>query len=386
MLGSQPTNTLPPMPRTYGTGALYQRKSDGRWIGICRIKGGGRRYVTGTDRDTVKARLKVLASTSTSQRPSAETVAQFLTRWLDDEASTRLRPRTMASYRTVMEQHITPHIGSIRVVALEAPDVQRMVLSVLRSGRSPQTAKHALKVLRGGLGLAVRWGLLERNVASLVKAPTVSRPPLRPLTLDEARQFLAFVREDPRFALYVLAITTGMRRGELLGLRWPDVNLTRGTLTVRATLRQTGPRDFDWDEPKTERSKRTLPLSRLAIDALTAHKSHAFSASVVFARPDGRPLPASEVTRDFQTLLAAAELPRQRFHDLRHTAAALMLEQSGGDLRQVMAMLGHSTINTTVDTYGGIAEAAKTHAAEGMDVLFGPGSSDKSTDKRADRA
>lgn len=380
MFGSLNVSTIQEMRKP------YQRSSDGRWIGSVPLKGGGRRYVTGTNEEKVKARLRALENTSTSRRPSGETVATFLTRWLDDEAWTRLRPRTMASYRTVMELHVVPYIGSIRVVSLEAPDVQRMVMAVLKSGRSPQTAKHALKVLRGGLAQAVRWGMVERNVASFVKSPTVTRKPLHPLTLEESRTFLASVREHPHYALYVLALTTGMRRGELLGLRWPDVNLVRGTLTVRTTLRQTGPRDFWWDDPKTERSKRTLPLSQMARDALTRHKVGAYSASVVFARPDGRPLPGAEVTREFQALLTVAKLPKQRFHDLRHTAASLMLEQSGGDLRQVMAMLGHSTITTTVDIYGGIADAAKEHAAEGMDRAFNPENADKSTDKANGRA
>jgi integrase len=164
-----------------------------------------------------------------------------------------------------------------------------------------------------------------------------------------------------------------MRRGELLGLRWSAVNLQRGTLTINATLRQVGPRHFAWDEPKTERSRRTLPLPAIALEALGEQKARATSATVVFARADGRPLPPAEVTREFQQLLADAGIRRVTFHALRHTAAAIMLDRSGGDLRQVSVMLGHSTIATTVDIYGGMAEAAKEKAVAAMDEAFGTG-------------
>jgi integrase len=365
---------------------MYQRASDGRWIGSLSIPGIGRRYVTGTDPEDVRRRLRELPTSSTSRRPaSRETVAGFLDRWLADEAAHQLRPRTLEAYRSVAELWIAPAIGDIRIAALEAADVQRMVALVLEQ-RSPQTAKHALKILRGALGAAVRWEITDRNVARLIRSPRVVRRPVRPLTLEEARAFLEATAKHQRHALYVLALTTGMRRGELLGLRWPQVDLRRGTVTVNASLRQLGPRTFAWDEPKTERSRRTLPLSQLAIEALTQHRSQATSATVVFARPDGRPLPAAEVTREFQAALKAAGLPQVRFHDLRHTAASLMLEQSGGDLRQVMSMLGHSTISTTVDVYGGIAEAAKRHAADGMDRMLGTDMTDNKTDEVVNRA
>ena len=369
------------MRRQYGTGGLYQRKSDGRWIGKISDGHGGHRYVTGTDEDTVKARLKALPKSSTSVRPSTETVAELLTRWLDDAAISHLRPRTVESYQLLIDRHIVPAVGSLRIGDLEAPDVQRMVTGMLRAGLSQQTAKHAHKVLRVALGQALRWGIVPRNVASLVQSPKVVRRSPRTLTVEQARTFLASVRDDGRYALYVLALTTGMRRGELLALRWPDVDLERGTVTVASTLRQVSRWRFAYDVPKTARSRRTLPLSRLAIDALTRHRSQALSAVVVFARADGRPWPPAEVTRVFQVRLTEAGLPKITFHALRHTAAALMLDQSAGDLRVVMGMLGHSTISTTVDLYGGIADAAKRRAADGMDRLFAPATSDTSVTK-----
>lgn len=296
-------------------------------------------------------------------------MAAFLDRWLDQVDPSRLGVRTRKSYATLIERHIDPAIGDLHVADLEAPDVQQMVGGMMRKGLSPQTAKHAHKVLRTALTQAVDWGLVPENVARRVKAPTVKRKSIRPLTPDQARTFLASVKGDEREAFYVLAITTGMRRGELLALRWEDVDLARGLVNVNATLRQVSRWRFVRDATKTERSTRILPLSALALGALRSHPR--VSTDFVFARSDGRPWPPSEVTRTFQARLTAAGLPHARLHDLRHTAAALALDETGGDLRAVMALLGHSTIQTTVDTYGGLAEAARSRVAEGMDRVLG---------------
>lgn len=359
------------MVRRYRSGTVYQRKSDGRWIGSIPDGHGGRaRYVTGTSKADVEKRLSEAARSSTSRpKGSSETVGAFLERWLED-AARHLRPRTVASYRTIIEHHIEPYVGHDRLRDLEPTDVSRMVTSVLAEKKSAQTAKHAHKVLRVALNQALLWGLVERNVATLVKPPRVVRKPVQGLTAEEAREFLKKTRKDPRWPLYVLAITTGMRRGELLALRWKDVNLKAGTVTVAATLRQVSEFKWAWDEPKTGKSRRTLTLSRLAVEALTEQKAKATTTGSVFARPDGRPLPPSEVSRDFGDLLVALKFRKIRFHDLRHTAAQLLLDQMGGDIRAVSATLGHSTIGTTVDIYGGMADEARKRSAAAMDKVM----------------
>lgn len=356
--------------RAYRSGSLYQRRSDGRWIGsLPDGHGGTLGYVTGTDRSDVEARLAKLASSSTSRRkPQSETVARYLAGWLDEAASTSLlRPRTVESYQDVIEGYIVPAVGRIRLVDLEAQDVARMVTGIMKAGRSAQTAKHAHKILRVALGEAERRGLVTRNVATLVKSPRVVRPALVTLSGHDARRFLAETREHPRWPLYVLALTTGMRRGELLALCWQDVDLDAAELRVQHTIRQISRYRFVLDEPKTDRSRRTLPLTSLAVSALRLQQGRATSARFVFARPDGRPLPAAEVTREFQAALAAHGLEKVRFHDLRHTAAQLLLDGNGGDIRAVSATLGHSTIATTVDIYGGAADDARRRARDAME-------------------
>lgn len=353
--------------REWGTGSLYQRTSDQRWVGSVEVDDGSgrrrRRYVTGMDRKKVKSRLRALAASSPSPDRSSEAVGAFVQRWLDDVAARRLRARTLDSYRSVAKTWIIPAIGDIALRDLDVGDVQRMLDGVTRSA---QTVSHTRKVLSAALQQALRWGLIDTNVARLVPAPRVTRRAIEAWTADEARRFLAAIATDDRKALYVLALTTGMRQSELLGLRWQDIDLPRRTIRVERSIRQVtgGRRQWAEEEPKTKNSRRTVPLSQLAIGALEPLPR---SLGYVFARPDGQPLPRAEVTRRFQRVCEAAGVRTIRFHDLRHTAAVLMLDNSGGDLRMVQSMLGHSSIQTTVDIYGGRAMAAREQAAGIMD-------------------
>jgi len=373
---------LSPMSRTsYGQGSIYQRSRDGRWIGRLPDGRGGHRYVNrATEAEARKAlrelRKELEPARSSTSRRGGERVDAYLARWLADAAASKVRPRTWEGYEQLVDQHIGPAVGRYRLADLEAPDVQRMVNGMLRAGYAPQTAKHALKVLKVALGQAERWGLVDRNVARLVEAPRIARREVRRLTADEARAFLAATKDDPHWPIWVLALTTGMRQGEILSLRPQDVDTKRGTVTVASTLRRVSLHVWERDEPKTAQSRRTLPLAALAVEALRLAKARATSTKLVFARPDGRPLERSWVTRRFQAALEAQGLvtkgqPAFPFHALRHTAAALLLEASGGDLRQVSSYLGHSTITTTVDLYGGLAEQSRKRAADAMDGIFG---------------
>ena len=368
---------MSPMSRlSYGTGSVYQRSRDGRWIGRISDGRGGQRYVNRATEQEARKALRELArelrpSRSSTSRQGGDRVAAYLARWLDDAAAAKLRPRTLEGYRQLVDQHIVPAVGRYRLADLEAPDVQRMVNGMLRAGYAPGTARHALKVLKVALGQAERWGLVERNVARLVASPRIPRRELRRLTADEARAFLAATKEDPHWPIWVLALTTGMRQGEILSLRPQDVDTRRGTVTVASTLRRVSRHVWERDEPKTPQSRRTLPLAGLAVEALRLAKGRATSTKLLFARADGKPLERSWVTHRFQLALEAQGLPSIPFHNLRHTAAALLLDANGGDLRMVSGYLGHSTITTTVDLYGGIAEQARKRAADAMDQVFG---------------
>lgn len=357
--------------RAWGSGSLYQRKSDGRWVGRVSDGQGGHRYVTGpgtkAGKDHVRSRLRELSRSSRTVR-SRERTGDVIERWF---AQARLRARTRDGYRSVLTHHVLPAIGDVPIADLGVEHIEGMVRGVLaKKGRvegtrlSPQTAKHALKITRVGLAAAVRWGVIERNPAAIVKPPTVTRKPLSALTAEQTRAFLDATRGEPLWPLWALAMTTGMRQSELLGLRWQDTTAT--TVSVTVSLRRIDRDTWALEEPKTPKSRRTLPLTPLGMEALARQKEQATSALWVFARADGRPLDRSMVTILLQRALAAHGLPKVRFHDLRHGAAAMMLDSLGGDIRAVSAYLGHSTIATTVDIYGGKADEARKRAMEAM--------------------
>ncbi len=241
-----------------------------------------------------------------------------------------------------------------------------MIAGLSGRGLSATTVRYAHAVLRIALGRALKSGRVVRNVATLVDAPARASREIRPLTAEQVGTFLANVDGDRLAALYVTALGTGLRQGELLGLRWQDVDLDAGTLTVRHSLAL---RSRQLVEPKTERSRRTLRLGSQVLGALREQRRDQLGERLaagprwadldyVFATPAGQPLDSSNVLHAFQRTLARIGLPRQRFHDLRHACATLLLEQ-GEELGVVSKVLGHATVGTTADVYAGDVPAGR---------------------------
>lgn len=360
--------------RAWGTGSQYTTAA-GQHVALARRPDGT--VVRGTSLHSMaeaRRRLKAKLALPPSGTPSAtrETVAEYLVRWRRDIARHRVRPRTLERYGYAHALAL-PLIGDVLLDELTPDDVQDVMNAVLASGRAPQTAKHVHTALRSALRDAEKRGLVARNVAALVDAVRVPVRPVQRLTAAEVRTFLAATTAHPHHAIWVLALTTGMRRGEILSLRWSDIDLPAARLTIAGTLRRVDRSTWDFEEPKTDRARRTLSLSKLATEALATHRAKASSAVLVFTRANGKPMEPSWVSRSFTDALVAAKLPKVPFHAMRHTAASLMLDSSGGDLRLVMSALGHSTISTTVDRYGGIAEQAMRSAADAMDDVLGEG-------------
>lgn len=368
--------------RRKGTGSLYQRSSDGRWIGQYESDG-RRRYVTGTSESEVRKRLRGLVRYSQSHRGTSERVAAYLTRWLEGAVRPSARTRTLEGYRSIVVRHLVPALGGVPLVDLSPLHIQRFMNAQLAT-LSPRTVSHHLAVLRTALTQAERWGLVNRNVARLVPGPRVPTHEIRPLTLEQAQQFLAAIRGEPNEALYVLAITTGMRQGELLGLRWQDVTLDGASAGVRVT-RTLRVGSNVLEEPKTERSRRVIPLLPLAVQALRAHRLRQMATpdrleqGLVFARPHGSPLDASAVTRELQRRLAEADLPRQRFHDLRHLAASLHLAR-GASLREIADILGHSTTTLTANLYSHLQPGATRAAMDRLGAILDTPTADITAD------
>jgi integrase len=246
--------------------------------------------------------------------------------------------------------------------------------------------------LHRALEQAVRWRKVPTNVAGLVDAPRVAHRDMTVLTPEQARHLVAAVAGDRLEALYVVAVTAGLRQGELLALRWSDVDLDRGTLAVTASLvRIYQPRSTDRaqgeprshlesTEPKTPRSRRRVELTAVALEALRRRRlawvqERVAAANVwqdrdlVFCSPTGGYLHAARLTEQFGVLLRRSDLPRIRFHDLRHTAATLMLN-CGVHPKVASEMLGHATVSVTLDLYSHVTETMQRSAAEALDSVF----------------
>jgi integrase len=364
-------------------GTISLRK-DGRWAAAVSLPGGKRKWIYGKTRAEVARRLTIaLRDRQQGLAPVNErqTFGQFLDRWLEDAVKPNTRPRTYASYRQLVRLHIRPGLGKRPLAQLSPHDVQSFLNQKRPSGLSPRTVQYLRAIIRRALAVALKWGEVPRNVATLVDPPRVERHEIEPLGVEQTEALLRSVRGHRLEALYTVALALGLRQGEALGLRWEDVDLESGKLRVRKQLQRIDGR-LVLSEPKTECSRRTMALPGFAVDSLREHRVRQLEErlaagsrwrenSLVFPSTIGTPIEPRNVTRHFKALLREAGLPETtRFHDLRHTCATLLLMQ-GEDLRVVMDVLGHSQISLTANTYQHVRESLKRGAANKMQTLFG---------------
>ena len=297
---------------------------------------------------------------------------------IEESVRPTLRPRTFERYEGIVRNHLVPSIGRRTLHRLSPQDVQSLYISKL-STLSARSVEHIHAVLRRALGQALKFGLVNRNVATLVDVPRPTRKEARPFSSDEARMLLAAIPEHRMEALYILCLAMGLRQGEALGLKWEDVDLDAGTLQIRRALQRIEG-EYRLVEPKSSRSRRTLALPEIAAVALwerhTRQEEEKTQSNgdwedwgLVFTTRRGRPLNRHDVTKEFQSLLEQVGLPRQRFHDLRHTCASLLLAQNVQP-RDVMEVLGHSQIGLTMDTYSHVMPPALRNAATRMDDIL----------------
>ena len=369
------------MRRGNGEGSIYQEK-DGRWCAVVSLPSGGRKkfharsYQEASDKLLAARRLVVDGIPIPDQ---TQTVGEFLTSWLEDTARPSVRPGTFQSYSTVVRVHLLPSLGRVRLAELTPQHVQRLLNEKSAIGLSPRRVNYIRAILRRALNQALRWGMVGRNVATLVEPPKAQISKVHPFTPDEARVFLSAIRGDRLEALYVVALAIGLRQGEALGLQWEDVDLDGGAITIRQSLQRIDG-TLRLVEPKTDRSHRVVPIPTTGVARLMEHRErqHAereraanlwHESGFVFTTVLGHPLDGSSVTHRFQKLVAAAGLRRQRFHDLRHACASLLLAQ-GVSARVVMEILGHSTIALTLNTYSHVLPSTQREALDRMNELL----------------
>ena len=344
---------------------------------------GKRKQVWRTVRGTKKvaeaelARLVHSVETGTDLEPQSTSVEMLLDRWLK-ATKARVSPRTYDRYAEVVRLHISPTIGRVQLGKLRPLQLEDLYKKLEDGGLSRQTVLHVHRVLFTALRQAVRWQLVSRNVAEAVSSPRPLPPKKDAFSSEHAARVVAAVAGSDLVPAVTLALGTGMRRGEVLGLRWSDVDLEAAEVRVTQTLQATND-GLRFVPPKTHRSSRTIALPSFVIDALKqqrrqqgVRKLAAGSAwqelGLVIDRGDGGPLPPWSLSQRFRALMTKAGIDLN-FHGLRHAHASLMLA-SGANLKVVSDRLGHSTISITADLYTHLAKAVDQQAAQDLDAML----------------
>ena len=341
--------------------------------------------VHGTKADAQKELVRILHELNTGlyAEPDRLLVRDYLGRWLSDHAKPNCSTRTWERYKDLVDSYISPRIGHLPLAKLRPLHIQELEAYLLSDGRrrrreggptglSPQTVLHVHGVLRAALKQAVRWQLLARNPADAVRPPRAPRAEVQALDEEQTVALLKAAQDSRLYVPILLATTTGLRRGELLALRWQDVNLQAGVVIVVQNLRVTRTGGLDFGVPKTAKGRRSIALPPLAIQGLKEHRRRQKEQrlrlgpvwqehGLVFPAPDGRPWHPDNLTTAFRDLCDRASI-KIRFHDLRHTHATQLL-RAGVHPKVVSERLGHSTIGITMDTYSHLLPGMQEEAA-----------------------
>jgi integrase len=340
--------------------------------------------VRGTKKDADKFLTGVLRQIDLGEfvEPSTITVNGFLDKWLDTMGS-RVTAQTLRSYRYLAANHIRPVIGSRKMSSIHAWDIQQVYAEVEKKDLSACTVRHVYNVLTGAFSQAVKWRMLKSNPVKLAELPKETRKEMRPFWPEEAARFLKAAESNGFYALFALALTSGMRPSEYLGLKWEDVDIERGVVTVKRTMQSKIGGGWEFGDTKTPTSKRSIPLPQSTIKALGDHRrkqleermrrGHLYrNHDLVFANSDGDPITLDRVRRQFQAVLKAAGLPATiRVYDLRHTCATLLLA-AGENPKVISERLGHSSVKMTLDVYSHVLPTMQQGAAEKLEkACFG---------------
>ena len=396
-----------------GEGSIFLRK-DGRWTGATR-------YIdpeTGEKKKNCvygKTRKEVVAKKQAFEDelkkgilPNAgkTTVSKWLDDWMETYKKNSVRQNTYEDYQRIVKNHLKPSIGNVTLKELRPQQVQKMLNQKAETGRtrtdnigkkggplSSRTIHYIYTLLHAALDQAVKDGMVARNVCDAVDKPAKEKHEFMPWTTEETNQFLTSVKDNRLFPVYMVAWGAGLRRSEILGLQWRDINMKQGTLTVRRSLvRVKG--GYKFGEPKTKKSRRTIPLPEPVIQELKAWKARQAQEEMswrglhkdvpdkekpqynplkmVFCDEIGEPLNPDFVSRSFKRDLKAAKLPEIRFHDLRHGHATMLLEL-GEDIKVISDRLGHSSIAMTGDIYAHVRDKLQRYSSRKFEQVFSVG-------------
>lgn len=369
-------------------GSIYH-DSDGRWRGVVDLgyrngKRARKKFSGGTRREVAEKLAKALRDKQVGLPLAAEkeTLASYLAHWLEQAAKPKVRYRTFVSYAQLIRVHIVPGLGRIPLGKLTAQHIDGFLKDRGAHGLSPRTVQYLHAVIRRALNQALRWDLIPRNVATLVQSPRVHPTEIKPFSVTEAHALLVAVKGDRWEAVYTVAIACGLRQGEILGLRWIDVDLENTEMQVRYQLQRNEARELTLVPLKTEKSRRTVRLPSVCIEALRRHHacqeqerllagSKWEDSGLVFTTRSGTAVDQRNLLKHYAIVVKTAGVRRLRFHDLRHTAASLLLAQRI-PMKVVQATLGHADMRTTMNTYSHLYPEARQEVADVMDEILNP--------------
>lgn len=382
--------------RGHNEGTIVER-SDGRWCAAVTIgyKNGkvDRKWLYGKTRAEVAGKLTSALNKQQQGLPivgEKQTVKQFLEQWLEDSVKISTRPATYVSYKHLVELHIMPEIGHIKLAKLSPQHVQLMIKNLMakdchskkKDGEvkklSNRSISYCLTVLRMALKKAESFGQIARNVALLVDAPKVEQYEVKPMDSEEAQKFLNVIKGDRLEALFRVGLAVGMRRGEVLALKWSDVDLESAVLRVTGSLQRLQGK-LIVQPPKTKKSTRALKIPKSLLAILREHRTrqleerlkteHWQDNDLVFCTSIGTYIEPRNVRRKLDELMKDSGMRYFRLHDIRHFFASLLLAQ-GVELKMVSELLGHSSIRITGDIYAHVMPAAKDEAIDMLDNLL----------------
>jgi integrase len=369
------------------------KRGDKNWIVrifMGRDGNGKRRYLNKTVRGTKKDANTYLSKTLTEisagtfVESSPDTVQEYLNKWLETAAKPRLRENTYKEYEGLIERYVKPTLGAMRLSDLRPLDVQKFYASLTEKQLSPRTVRFTHSVLTSAFKQAVRWRILAHNPCNSVELPRKAATEMQALTPVEAAKFLKEAGSDRWSALFALALATGLRPSEYLGLKWADIDLEQGVINVQRSLHWRSYKTGDWyfGEPKTPRSSRRIPLPVSVLRELINHKRHQGeerlkagaeykNLDLVFATGTGQPLiRLNVVQKHFKPILERAKLPATlRLYDLRHSCATLLLAANENP-KVVSERLGHASITLTMDTYSHVLPDMQQGASDKLERML----------------
>src|SRR6202165_5165967 len=367
--------------RGFGEGSIYPR-GDGRWVSYLRTPDGRKKFFTGRTREIVKERLAEAQRQAQAGRLVTgpdQTLALYLERWLEEGVRNSVRPKTYENYELCVRR-LLPELGRVRIRALSPEHIQHALGNLIHRGLAARTVRQVHMVLRCSLKQAVLWRLIPGNPSDAVKAPRAERKEMKTLSEEQVRSLLAATAGTRHHSLWIFLVTTGVRLGEALALKWADIDMVEGKATIRRALQRHRGVGMVFVEPKSNRGRRTVPFPPETLAALAAQRIDLnrersqvgklwHENDLVFPSPDGRPRDLTYLSYTFHRGLKRAGLPRLRIHDLRYTAATHLLTKHVHP-KVVQELLGHSTIAITLDTYSHVMPALAKEASAYMSSLL----------------